>query len=78
MENGIRHALKENQFFIVFQPQVEIDKNQLLGMEVLLRWRHPERGLIPPLEFIKIAEQSSLINQIGDYVFDATCLQMRD
>ena len=78
MENGIRHAFKENQFFIVFQPQVENDKNQLVGMEVLLRWRHPERGLIPPLEFIKIAEQSSLINQIGDYVFDATCMQMRD
>ena len=77
MENGIRHAFKENQFFIVFQPQVENDKNQLVGMEVLLRWRHPERGLIPPLEFIKIAEQSSLINQIGDYVFDLTCLQMR-
>ncbi len=78
MENGIRHAFKENQFFIVFQPQIENDKNQLVGMEVLLRWRHPERGLIPPLEFIKIAEQSSLINQIGDYVFDATCMQMRD
>ena len=78
MENGIRHAFKENQFFIVFQPQVENDNNQLVGMEVLLRWRHPERGLIPPLEFIKIAEQSSLINQIGDYVFDATCMQMRD
>ena len=77
MENGIRQAFIENQFFIVFQPQVENDKNQLVGMEVLLRWRHPERGLIPPLEFIKIAEQSSLINQIGDYVFDATCLQMR-
>ena len=77
MENGIRHAFQENQFFIVFQPQVENDKNQLVGMEVLLRWRHPERGLIPPLEFIKIAEQSSLINQIGDYVFDLTCLQMR-
>ena len=78
MENGMRHAFIKNQFFIVFQPQVENDKNQLVGMEVLLRWRHPERGLIPPLEFIKIAEQSSLINQIGDYVFDATCLQMRD
>lgn len=77
MENGIRHALKENQFFIVFQPQVENKENQLVGMEVLLRWRHPERGLIPPLEFIKIAEQSSLINQIGDYVLDETCKQMR-
>ncbi len=77
MENGIRHALKENQFFIVFQPQIENKKNQLVGMEVLLRWRHPERGLIPPLEFIKIAEQSSLINQIGEFVLDETCRQMR-
>jgi diguanylate cyclase (GGDEF)-like protein len=78
MENGIRHALKENQFFVVFQPQMENKKNQIVGMEVLLRWRHPERGLIPPLEFIKIAEQSSLINQIGEFVLDETCRQMRD
>jgi diguanylate cyclase (GGDEF)-like protein len=77
MENGIRHALKDDQLFIVFQPQVENDKNKLVGMEVLLRWRHPERGLIPPLEFIKIAEQSSLINQIGDFVLDETCKQIR-
>jgi diguanylate cyclase (GGDEF)-like protein len=77
MENGIRHALTENQFFVVFQPQVENEKNQLIGMEVLLRWRHPERGLIPPLEFIKIAEQSSLINQIDEWVLDVACAQMR-
>jgi diguanylate cyclase (GGDEF)-like protein len=77
MENGIRHALTENQFFVVFQPQLENEKNQLIGMETLLRWRHPERGLIPPLEFIKIAEQSSLINQIGEWVLDAACKQVR-
>jgi diguanylate cyclase (GGDEF)-like protein len=77
MENGIRHALKEKQFFVVFQPQVENEKNQLVGMEALLRWRHPERGLIPPLEFIKIAEQSSLINQIGEWVMDVTCAKIR-
>ncbi|MES2637517.1 MAG: EAL domain-containing protein [Pseudomonadota bacterium] len=77
MENGIRHALKENQLFIVYQPQIENTGNQLIGMETLIRWRHPERGLIPPLEFIKIAEQSSLINQIGEWVLEATCKQMR-
>jgi EAL domain-containing protein (putative c-di-GMP-specific phosphodiesterase class I) len=76
MENGIRHALKDNQFFIAYQPQVEIEKGKLTGLEVLLRWRHPERGLIPPLEFVKIAEQSSLINQIGDWVIDQTCKQL--
>lgn len=78
MENGIRHALKEKQFFVLFQPQVENEKNKLVGMEALLRWRHPERGLIPPLEFIKIAEQSSLINQIGEFVIEETCRQLRD
>ena len=77
MEHGIRHALKHDQLFVVFQPQVENTNNQLVGMEVLLRWRHPERGLIPPLEFIKIAEQSSLINQIGNWVLEAACKQMR-
>jgi diguanylate cyclase (GGDEF)-like protein len=77
MENGIRNALKQNQFYVVYQPQVAGPQNQLIGMEALLRWRHPERGLIPPAEFIKVAEQSSLINQVGDWVFDATCKQMR-
>lgn len=77
MEHGIRHALKDNQLFIVYQPQVETINNQLIGMEALIRWRHPERGLIPPLEFIKIAEQSSLINQIGEWVLEATCQQIR-
>ncbi len=78
MENGIRHAFKEEQFFVLFQPQVENEKNKLVGIEALLRWRHPERGLIPPLEFIKIAEQSSLINQIGEFVMEETCRQLRD
>jgi diguanylate cyclase (GGDEF)-like protein len=77
MENGIRNALKENQLFLVYQPQLETTHQKLVGMEALLRWRHPERGLIPPLEFIKIAEQTSLINQIGEWVFDAACKQIR-
>ncbi len=77
MENGIRTALKENQFYLTYQPQLAVAQQQLIGMEALLRWRHPERGLIPPLEFIKVAEKSTLINQIGDWVFDATCKQIR-
>ncbi|NOT83924.1 MAG: EAL domain-containing protein [Methylococcaceae bacterium] len=77
MEHGIREALKDQQFFVVYQPQVENQQQQLVGMEVLIRWRHPERGLISPMDFIKIAEQSSLINQIGEWVLDATCQQMR-
>ena len=77
MENGIRQALKEKQLFLVYQPQVDTVNQKLVGMEALLRWRHPERGLIPPLEFIKIAEQSALINHIGDRVFEAACIQIR-
>ena len=77
MEHGIRHALKENQFFVVYQPQIDSQNKQLVGMEALLRWRHPERGLIPPLEFIKIAEQSALINNIGEFVLESCCAQMR-
>ncbi|MDI1310255.1 MAG: EAL domain-containing protein [Methylotenera sp.] len=77
MENGIRHALKENQLFLEYQPQVENTNQNVVGIEALLRWQHPERGLISPLEFIKIAEQSSLINQIGDWVLEAVCQQIR-
>ncbi len=77
MEHGIRNALKENQLFVVYQPQIDCETQKLVGMEALLRWRHPERGLIPPLEFIKIAEQSALINDIGEFVLDACCAQMR-
>jgi diguanylate cyclase (GGDEF)-like protein len=77
MENGIRQAFDDEQFFVVYQPQLDNANNQLTGMEVLLRWRHPERGLIPPLEFIKIAEQSALINQIGEFVTEESCKQIR-
>ena len=78
MEHGLRTALKEGQLFVVFQPQVDNETQRLVGMEALLRWRHPERGLIPPLEFIKIAEQSSLINDIGEFVLETCCKQIRD
>ncbi|MFM9835959.1 MAG: EAL domain-containing protein [Methylophilaceae bacterium] len=78
MEHDIRKALKENQMFVVFQPQVDHKSQKLFGMETLLRWRHPERGLIPPMEFIKIAEQSSLINDIGEFVLEESCKQIRD
>lgn len=77
MEHGIRQALTENQFFLVYQPQIENLTGRVVGMEALIRWRHPERGMIPPLEFIKIAEQSSLINDVGEFVVEACCRQIR-
>lgn len=77
MEQGIHHALKENLFFIVYQPQFDYKTNKLSGLEALLRWRHPEQGLIPPAEFIKVAEQTSLIKQIETFVLDECCAQLR-
>jgi diguanylate cyclase (GGDEF)-like protein len=77
MEQGMRHALKEKLFFLAYQPQFDYKSNNLVGVEALLRWRHPQQGLIPPLEFIKVAEQSLLINQIGEFVLDASCAQLR-
>ncbi len=78
MEHGIRQALTDNQFFLVYHPQYENLTGRIVGMEALLRWRHPERGMIPPLEFIKIAEQSSLINDVGEFVVGACCRQIRE
>ncbi len=77
MEHGIRQALAENQFFLVYEPQIENITGEVVGIEALLRWRHPERGLIPPLEFIRIAEQSSLIYDIGEFVVESCCRQLR-
>lgn len=78
VEQGLRHALKEDLLSLVYQPQFNHKTNKLAGIEALLRWKHPERGLIPPLEFIKIAEQSSLINLIGEFVLETSCAQLRD
>lgn len=77
MEQGIRHALKEKLLFLAYQPQFDYKTKELVGLEALLRWRHPEQGLIPPLEFIQVAEQSLLINQIGEFVVEEGCSQLR-
>jgi diguanylate cyclase (GGDEF)-like protein len=77
MEQGIRQALNEDLLFLAYQPQYDYESKALVGVEALLRWRHPMHGLIPPLEFIQVAEQSSLINQIGEFVFEESCAQLR-
>lgn len=77
MECDLREALKLKQFYVVYQPQMDIQQQKLMGMEALIRWQHPTRGVISPLEFIKIAEQSTLIVQIGEWMLTALCLQIR-
>ncbi len=69
----LRTALAENQFFLVFQPQVSVRDNEVTGYEALLRWRHPVRGVVQPMDFIPIAEDTGLILPIGEWVLRAAC-----
>jgi diguanylate cyclase (GGDEF)-like protein/PAS domain S-box-containing protein len=77
LESGLRLALDKQQFFLVYQPQVDITTGRITGLEALLRWEHPELGLVPPDKFIRIAEDSGLILPIGEWVLRTACSQAR-
>lgn len=75
LERELRVALRDRQLEVHYQPQVAPGFDTLVGFEALVRWRHPERGMVPPNRFIPIAEESSLIDEIFMYVLDAVCEQ---
>ncbi len=77
LERDLRRALDEGEFELFYQPQVLARDGSLCGMEALVRWRHPERGLVAPLEFIPVAEESGLIMPLGAWILDEACRQMR-
>jgi diguanylate cyclase (GGDEF)-like protein/PAS domain S-box-containing protein len=77
LESGLRTALDRSEFFLVYQPQMDVSTGRITGFEALIRWNHPKLGLVPPDRFVPIAEDTGLILPIGEWVLRTACAQAK-
>jgi len=78
INRGLRHAVSHNELVLYYQPQISLATGRIAGIEVLVRWNSPQRGMQSPARFIPVAEESNLIELLGDWVFDRACVQLQD
>jgi len=77
LEHGLRRALDRHEFILHYQPKIDLETGVMVGAEALIRWRHPNRGLLPPIQFVPLAEDSGLIVPLGQWVLREACRQAR-